>query len=193
MKDYYIVLGVPRDCSQDAIKKAYRELALKYHPDRPDSGDVNHFREVQEAYEKIGDAESRNRYDRELENEQPNLNSFFSKNDPHFSRPTQWNYRGAEWIFKQSDFDLEIILNRQEAQRGIVIPIQLPVNEACPFCDGTGLAMSLFFSCPVCAGTGEIVSANEFYLNIPPLTSPLNQVKLRLENFQKIKLLIRIE
>jgi curved DNA-binding protein len=62
-KDYYRILGVSRDADENDIKRAYRKLALKYHPDKnPDSEE--RFKEINEAYEVIGDAEKRSKYDR---------------------------------------------------------------------------------------------------------------------------------
>ena len=76
--DYYEVLGVPRDADQDAIRRAYRKLARKYHPDlNSDSDAEERFKELGEAYEVLSDAEKRERYDRlgarwrEVEREAP--------------------------------------------------------------------------------------------------------------------------
>ncbi len=63
MKDYYNILEVERGCSQDDIKKAYRKLAIKYHPDKNPDGDSK-FKEIAEAYGVLGDAEKRKSYDR---------------------------------------------------------------------------------------------------------------------------------
>lgn len=65
-KDYYNVLGVSKDASQDEIKKKYRKLSLQHHPDR--GGDADKFKEISEAYENIGDNDNRSRYDREKSN-----------------------------------------------------------------------------------------------------------------------------
>lgn len=71
-KDYYEVLGVSKDASQDEIKKKYRKLSLQHHPDR--GGDAEKFKEINEAYENIGDNENRNKYDREKSNPFANRN-----------------------------------------------------------------------------------------------------------------------
>src|ERR1700680_3352174 len=64
-KDYYAVLGVPRDADQDAIRRAYRKLARKYHPDlNSDSDAEDRFKELGEAYEVLSDPDKRERYDR---------------------------------------------------------------------------------------------------------------------------------
>src|ERR1700755_1253804 len=63
--DYYDVLGVPRDADQDAIRRAYRKLARKYHPDLNADGDAeDRFKELGEAYEVLSDPDKRERYDR---------------------------------------------------------------------------------------------------------------------------------
>ena len=65
MKDYYEILGVAKDAGQDEIKKAFRNLAKKYHPDRNpgDASAEQMFKDANEAYETLGDAEKRKRYD----------------------------------------------------------------------------------------------------------------------------------
>src|ERR1051325_5694741 len=65
-RDYYEVLGVPRDVDAATLKRAYRELALKYHPDQnPNNPDAEaHFKEVSEAYTVLSDPDSRSKYDR---------------------------------------------------------------------------------------------------------------------------------
>jgi len=87
-KDYYKILGVDRKASQDEIKKVYRKLALKYHPDRnPDNKDAEEkFKEINEAYQVLNDPEKRARYDK--------LGSSY----------TQWQQQGAPGDFNWEDF-----------------------------------------------------------------------------------------
>ncbi|MCT2562242.1 J domain-containing protein [Chryseobacterium herbae] len=72
MKDYYYFLGISPDASEEDIKKAYRKLSLKYHPDKNDNDDffAGRFREIQEAYEILSDSGRRRTYDQNLENHQ---------------------------------------------------------------------------------------------------------------------------
>lgn len=72
MKDYYYFLGISYDASEEDIKKAYRKLSLKYHPDKNENDDffADRFREIQEAYEILNDKSKRLTYDQNLENHQ---------------------------------------------------------------------------------------------------------------------------
>ena len=62
MSDYYSILGVPKNASQDDIKKAFRTLAHKHHPDKQ-GGDAETFKKINEAYQTLGDPEKRRKYD----------------------------------------------------------------------------------------------------------------------------------
>lgn len=72
MKDYYYFLGISQDASEEDIKKVYRKLSIKYHPDKNDNDDFfsDRFREIQEAYETLSDKSRRSAYDQNLESHQ---------------------------------------------------------------------------------------------------------------------------
>ena len=74
-RNLYSILGIEETCSQEDIKKAYRKLALKYHPDK--SGDSENFKEIANAYEILGDPSKRQQYDFELKNGPISVNGGF--------------------------------------------------------------------------------------------------------------------
>ena len=93
MMDPYQVLGVSRSASDEEIKKAYRMLAKKYHPDKnkDDSSAIKKFQEISEAYNVLGDEKARNEYDKKLEsfsNKQNNSSAGFTNNKKTYSKNT---------------------------------------------------------------------------------------------------------
>jgi curved DNA-binding protein CbpA len=74
MKDYYYILGIKKEATADEIKKAYRKLSLKFHPDKNDGDEffTERFKEIQEAYETLSDTQKRNRYDSQFQKEKQN-------------------------------------------------------------------------------------------------------------------------
>lgn len=96
-KDYYKILGVPREASGDDIKKSYRKLARKYHPDVSKEADAeNKFKEVQEAYEVLKDPEKRKAYD--------HLGANWKAGQGGFQPPPNWDYQNAQGP-QFNDFD----------------------------------------------------------------------------------------
>lgn len=119
MKDYYYFLGICRDASEEDIKKSYRKLSLKYHPDKNDNDDffANRFREIQEAYEMLSDKRKRKTYDENLDSHQktfryntpPSIKSF-SSNKIHAKKGEEiiitWQTQNAD-VVKVLPFGLE--------------------------------------------------------------------------------------
>lgn len=170
-RDYYEVLGVSKSASQDEIKKAYRGLAKKYHPDickEPDAEEK--FKEVQEAYDVLSDEQKKARYD-QYGFEDPNqgfgsgfgggaggfqgfggfediFSSFFGGGTRSSSR--QRDNRGA-------DVERSMTITFDEAVHGCKKVIRLTVDEECPQCGGSGArSKSDIKTCDKCRGSGYV-------------------------------------
>jgi len=163
-RDYYEILGVPRTAGETELKKAYRQLALKYHPDRNpgDRESEERFKEVNEAYAVLSDPEKRAQYDRfgrvDLPTGAdfgfPGFGDLFEDlfegflGGPRDRRPRP--RRGADLRY-----DLEISL--EEAAEGLETRIQIPRAEPCERCGGSGLEPGTRkVTCATCAGRGQI-------------------------------------
>ena len=200
-KDYYIVLGISRGADVNKIKKAYRTVAKKYHPDvmRPGE-DRGRFLEVQEAYETLVDEDKRKRYDKELSKPKPPVKtadipktverrrSIFDKIEGLFSSATDNFFEG----FLPGFFDLEkgtirgkylyfeAVLSPREASEGGLFPITVPVMEPCPRCSKSGIWDDFF--CPVCEGYGRVQSEKSFSLSIPPHVRHGAEIRLSMDD-----------
>ncbi len=183
-RDYYIVLGVSKDANLEKIKRAYRRIAKKYHPDTGGSAeDREKFLEIKEAYETLADEASRKRYDQELEKKGSRLrisnlpevvrqrSSFLHEIDSLFSPVDDFFSGFLPGFFKRreqrgKDLYVEAILSPAEATRGGLIPMTVPVIEPCPRCGARGMWNGFF--CPVCHGYGRVQEERHFSLSVPP-------------------------
>lgn len=172
-RDYYEVLGVSRDASQEEIKKAYRKLARKYHPDAnpDDPSAVEKMKEINEAYEVLGNPEKRAKYDQFGHmGEQAQgfggfgnfggdfggfgdfgsiFDMFFGQGASQGGRPTGPE-RGADLRY-----DLEIDL--EDAAFGVEKELRLNRLDTCDTCGGTGARPGTApKTCPNCHGTGQV-------------------------------------
>jgi DnaJ-class molecular chaperone len=167
MRDYYDVLGVPPGAGADEIKRAYRQLARRYHPDI--SGDERGaaFLEVSRAYEVLNDAERRRSYDagRFAEGRADWLADEIAIDFPSVAnvvdRIRDSFFGGA----RAAALSAEIIVSPQEAFRGALVPLRVPLRRTCPRCGGRGEVWSEW--CPACGGDGEIAAAHEMRLRVP--------------------------
>jgi molecular chaperone DnaJ len=154
-KDYYQVLGVPRDASLTAIKRAFRRLARRFHPGRAE-GATDAFAELQAAYETLADAERRRRYDDELGGvDRPAIEWSFVR------RPAAGDLRRP---FAPASLAAEILLRPEELAAGTVLSLDVPVTATCDGCGGTG---GSFFDCDRCQGEGKVARRLPVPVHVP--------------------------
>jgi molecular chaperone DnaJ len=158
-KDYYTLLGVAPDATTAAIKKAYRRLAKQHHPDLSPGSRSEDFRELQQAYETLADADRRRRYDQLLRENGSDgwRSSWASLRGPataELKRPVQ-----------PSSLSGEILLRPEEAAAGGTLPLDVPLSATCPSCEGTG---GFVFDCMICGGEGKVQRRLPVPVRIPP-------------------------
>ena len=162
--DYYETLGVSRDVDASTLKKAYRKLAMQYHPDRNDTAEAEaKFKEVSEAYEVLSDDEKRQVYDRfghEGLKSQMGGGGFYDAEDIFsqiFGGIFSGGGRSRSRRPRGSDYQLEEIISLQECLKAHDREIAVPYEAECENCDGSGAAPgSSPKRCPRCHGTGQI-------------------------------------
>ncbi len=153
-KDYYQQLGVPRDASLTAIRRAFLKLARRFEPERAEDA----FAELQAAYETLTDAVRRRRYDDELggPDRQPSADWSFTR------RPAAGDLRRP---LAPTSLTAEIVLGPAEAAAGTVLSLDLPVTAACDACSGTGGSL---FDCGRCGGEGRVIRRLPVPVHVPP-------------------------
>lgn len=177
-KDYYKILGVSKDATQEEIKKAYRQAALKYHPDRNpgDKEAEEKFKEAAEAYAVLSDPEKRARYDRY--GDESFTMEDFSTFDPSIFSPFAdilgdffgfgdfFGTRGRRkrnYPQKGRDLRYDLEINFMEAVKGTTKTIEISKMESCNFCGGTGRPPgSKAETCGTCKGKGSIIYSQGF-------------------------------
>jgi len=175
-RDYYEVLGVERGASSDDIKKAYRRLAMKYHPDRnPDDDDaLERFKEIQTAYDVLSDSQKRQAYDRfghaGVDSSAGGggfhgggFSGFGDIFDSVFGDIFGGGGRGDQ-VFRGSDLRYDLELSLEEAVNGTTVKIRVPKLVACETCNGSGAKPgSKPVTCSTCGGAGQVRMQQGFF------------------------------
>jgi molecular chaperone DnaJ len=176
-RDYYEVLGVPRDASEADIKKAFRNRAREVHPDTSDHDDAEElFKELNEAYEVLSDAQKRASYDR------------FGTAEPAAGFPGGYGYGDpfgggvgdlfsvifdgvmgggarAQQRAEGRDMSAQVVVTLEEAARGVTKQVAYQRVAPCATCAGTGAAEGgTAKTCPDCGGTGQVTSSRRTIL-----------------------------
>lgn len=179
-RDYYEVLGVPRNAPEAEIKKAYRRMAMKYHPDRNpgDKTSESHFKEAKEAYEILCDAQKRAAYDQfGHAGVDPSAagaaGGFYSSagganfadifGDVFGDIFGGGRGRGAQ-VFRGANLRYSLELSLEDAVRGTEVRIRVPAMERCDACQGSGAKAGASSAvCRTCGGHGQVRMQQGFF------------------------------
>jgi molecular chaperone DnaJ len=167
MRDYYDVLGVSPGAGADEIKRAYRQLARRYHPDISGDDRGAAFLEVARAYEVLRDPARRRSYDARLMSggradwmadevaiDFPSVASVLDRMRDSFFSGT-----------REANLSAEVVLTPQEAFWGTLVPLDVPLRRTCPRCGGRGEVWTEW--CAACRGVGEVSAVHEMRLRVP--------------------------
>ena len=181
-RDFYEILGVAKTASDDEIKKAYRKLAMKYHPDR-NQGDKakeaeEKFKEVKEAYEMLSDSQKRAAYDQYGHaGVDPNMRggpgaegfggfaeAFGDIFGDMFGGQRGAGGRGGRQMYRGNDLSYAMEITLEEAARGKDAQIRIPSWESCDTCHGSGAKPGTQpKTCGTCGGNGSVQMRQGFF------------------------------
>ena len=185
-RDYYTVLGLNRDASDEDIKKAYRKLAMKHHPDRnpDDKSSEDKFKEAKEAYEILSDAKRRAAYDQFGHAGVDPSAGFGAAGARGFGAGGPEGFGGfadafgdifgeifgaqrggrGNGVYRGADLRYNLELALEDAARGTEAKIRVPALEECATCHGSGAKPGTQpTQCPTCHGRGEVRVSQGFF------------------------------
>ena len=177
-RDYYEVLGVNRDADDEAIKKSYRKLAMKFHPDRnpDDKGAEEKFKEAKEAYEVLSDEQKRAAYDRYGHagvdhsaggagmGAGAGFTSFTDAFGDIFGDIFGNARGGRSSVYRGADLRYNLDIALEQAAHGTDTKIRIPTHEACETCNGSGAkAGTQPKTCTTCSGHGQVRLQQGFF------------------------------
>ena len=177
-RDFYEILGVNRDASDDDIKKAYRKLAMKFHPDRnlDNPKAEEHFKEAKEAYEILSDSQKRTAYDQYghagVDPQSgvgggAGMGGFTDAFSDIFGDIFGGGGRGGgsrSSVYRGADLRYNLDITLEEAARGTETRIRIPTMAECEICHGSGAKKgSEPKTCPTCAGHGQVRMQQGFF------------------------------
>ncbi len=174
-RDYYDVLGVSKSAAADEIKKAYRRLAMKYHPDRntDDADAESKFKEAKEAYDVLSDADKRSAYNQfghDAVRARPGGQGGFGAEGfgdifgDVFGDIFGTGRRGASQVFRGADLGYELKLDLENAVSGDNVKIDVSTQVACGSCDGSGARKGTKpVQCTTCRGVGQVRMQQGFF------------------------------
>ena len=182
-RDFYEILGVAKNASEEDIKKAYRKLAMKHHPDRnPDSkGAEDKFKEAKEAYEMLSDAGKREAYDRYGHaGVDPNMGGggfggggagFGGFSDAFgdifgdiFGQGARGGARGGPQVYRGADLRYNLEITLEQAAHGFDTTIRVPSWSECDTCHGSGAKPGTSpTTCTTCGGQGQVRMQQGFF------------------------------
>jgi molecular chaperone DnaJ len=186
-KDYYDILGVSRSADAEEIKKAYRKLAMKYHPDRNpgDKAAEEKFKEAAEAYEVLSNPEKRQRYDQfghagmgangGFSGSGMNMEDIFSQFSDIFGGAfggSGFGGAGRRRVNKGSNLRIKVKLTLEEIAKGAEKKIKVNKQTTCNSCGGNGAKNGTSLkTCHTCKGTGQITRITSTFLGQMQTTS----------------------
>lgn len=177
-RDFYEVLGIGKNASEDDVKKAYRKLAMKYHPDRnPDSkGSEDKFKEAKEAYEMLSDPQKREAYDRYGHaGVDPNMGAGGFSGNAGFSDAFgdifgdifgggRGGRSGGPQVYRGADLRYNLEITLEQAANGFDTSIRVPSWDSCDTCHGSGAKPGTSpTTCSTCGGHGQVRMQQGFF------------------------------